>query len=174
MPVLALSTAESKLAAVTKGISEGMGAQAVFRDFGRHLNLHVLSDATAASGICRRQGLGRIRHLAVADLWCQDVVRSKAAKLDKWPGKQNPADLFTKFLARDEIVAHLRRMGMYSVEGRSTIAPVRSGTEPCVIPTEFEQESEPIPTCASLEVSHERFGSGGHSGLGGGGSKPDP
>ena len=37
VPVLALSTAESELAAVTKGISEGMGAQAIFNDFG-HIN----------------------------------------------------------------------------------------------------------------------------------------
>ena len=97
MPVLALSTAESELAAVTKGLSEGMGAVAVLKDFGRSVKLEIKSDATAAIGICRRQGLGRIRHLSVSDLWCQQVIRARRANLSKWPGKENPSDLFTKF-----------------------------------------------------------------------------
>ena len=68
MPVLALSSGESELAAVTKGASEGLGIQASLRDFGHAVRLRILSDATAAIGICRRQGLGRVRHLATADL----------------------------------------------------------------------------------------------------------
>ena len=111
MPVLALSTAESELAAVTKGISEGMGARALMRDFGREMEICIKSDATAAIGICRRQGLGRIRHLATADLWCQQVLKNKQVSISKWPGKENPADIFTKYLCRLDGIQHLGRMG---------------------------------------------------------------
>merc|ERR1711884_283550 len=62
MQVIALSTAESELAAVTKGISEGLGARSSMLDFGRKNDVNIGSDATAAIGICKRQGLGRIRH----------------------------------------------------------------------------------------------------------------
>ena len=36
----------------------------------------VKSDATAAIGMVHRLGLGRVRHLAVGDLWTQHHVRS--------------------------------------------------------------------------------------------------
>ena len=60
--LIALSSGESELAAVTKAAAEGMGMQAVLRDFGFQAKLEVHSDATAAIGICKRQGLGRVRH----------------------------------------------------------------------------------------------------------------
>ena len=41
MPVLALSTAESELAAVTKGISEALGLRAVLKDFGQDMSLRL-------------------------------------------------------------------------------------------------------------------------------------
>ena len=81
-----------------------------------------MSDATAAIGICRRQGLGRIRHLAVADLWCQQVIRDKQVTLSKWPGTQNPADLFTKHLSRNVIMDHLKRMNLFARDGRASSA----------------------------------------------------
>ena len=118
LPVLALSTGESELAAITKGISEALGARAILRDFGCQVKLHIRSDASAAIGICKRQGLGRIRHLAVADLWCQQLVRSKEVMLSKWPGKENPADLYTKYLCRPDILSHLLRMNMVVGDGR--------------------------------------------------------
>ena len=86
MPVLALSTGESELAAVTKGISEALGVQAVLRDFGHKVTIQILSDATAAIGICRREGLGRIRHLATSDLWCQQNCQKEACYIIKVAG----------------------------------------------------------------------------------------
>ena len=59
------------------GRVEVLGMNALAEDLGIALDLEVLTDATATIGICRRRGLGRIRHLAVADLWVQDKLRSK-------------------------------------------------------------------------------------------------
>ena len=140
----------------------------MFKDFGRDMQVHILSDATAAIGICRRQGLGRIRHLAVADLWCQQIIRDKGATISKWPGPQNPADLFTKHLSRNEIIGHLGRMSMVVKEGRSPIALIRQGTEPCLSPHEFDKDCNAIQQCDDNEGSHESFVDRGQMvGLGG-------
>ena len=52
------------------------------------------SDATAAIGIARRKGLGKLRHLKVEDLWIQQKVRDKTMEIVKVLGTDNPADIF--------------------------------------------------------------------------------
>ena len=46
-------------------------------------SLRIHSDATAAIGIARRRGLGKLRHLDVEDLWVQEKVRDKAVEICK-------------------------------------------------------------------------------------------
>ena len=65
---VALSSGEAEVAGICRGASHGLGLQALAADIGIPLILEVLTDVTAAIGICRRRGLGRIRHLHVADL----------------------------------------------------------------------------------------------------------
>jgi hypothetical protein len=83
----------------------------------------VHADSSAAIGICQRSGIGKVRHLAVAQLWAQDLVRSKACRLYKVLGTENPADLMTKPLARAEIDGHLERLGLSRAVGRAGTAP---------------------------------------------------
>ena len=64
-----------------------------------------------------------MRHLAVAQLWAQDLVRSKACRLYKVLGTENPADLMTKPLLRSEIDGHLGRLGLSRATGRAETAP---------------------------------------------------
>lgn len=68
---IALSSGEAELTGLVKGASHSIGMQSPARDLGFDLGIHVKSDATAAIGICRRRGLGKIRHLSTADLWIQ-------------------------------------------------------------------------------------------------------
>ena len=77
-PTLALSSGEAELAAIVKATSEGLGLMTVMAEFDIPVDLVVKSDAVAAIGIVKRQGLGRVRHLAVADLWVQQ--RSKRGR----------------------------------------------------------------------------------------------
>ena len=93
---IALSSGEAELGGICRGASHGLGLQALALDLGIPLNLEVLTDATAAIGICRRRGIGKIRHLHVADLWVQDRVRKGDFALTKTPGESNPADMLTK------------------------------------------------------------------------------
>ena len=108
-----------------KGAAEGLGVQSALADFGIQVSLEVHSDATAAIGICKRQGLGRVRHLATADLWVQQKVRSKELKLFKLPGRDNPSDLMTKYKTSPETNRFLSMMGICSLSGRAAIAPDR-------------------------------------------------
>ena len=90
---IALSSGESELGALTKGAAEGLGLAALLRDFDCEIKLRIKSDATAAIGIASRQGLGRLRHVAVADLWVQQRMRAGDFTVDR-----NTAGLMTKTL----------------------------------------------------------------------------
>ena len=72
---------------MTKAAAGALGIQSVLSDFGTKVKVERHSHATAAIGICKRQGLGRVRHLATADLWVQQEVRARELKLFKLPGK---------------------------------------------------------------------------------------
>ena len=135
--LIALSSGESELAVVTKAAAEGFGVQAALADFNFPVKVEVHSDATAAIGICRRQGLGRVRHLATADLWVQQRVRLKQLKLFKLPGKENPADMMTKYLSSPLLVKFCKALGIISKEGRSTLAPARSTLPPLHAPEAY-------------------------------------
>ena len=108
---------------ICRGASIGLGLQSLALDLGISLGLEVLTDATAAIGICRRRGLGKIRHLATADLWVQDRVRRGDFKLTKVLGTENPADMLTKHISRDVMLRHMERVGIYAESGRAKSAP---------------------------------------------------
>ena len=122
-PTIALSSGEAELAAVVAGVAEGLGMLSVLADFGIALTrLTLRSDATAAIGITQREGLGKVRHLATADLWVQQRLRRQEFRIAKIPGPQNPADLGTKGLERDAVQRHLRSLGLARLDGRSAAA----------------------------------------------------
>ena len=118
---VALSSAE--LTGISKGAAQGLGLQTIANDLGIHLNLSVLTDATAAIGICRRRGLGKVRHLATADLWMQDRIRKGDFKLLKVPGADNPADMLTKHVDKPLLMKHSGALGLSYESGRAQSAP---------------------------------------------------
>ena len=118
-----LSSAEAELGGITKGASISMGLRSVAADLGFHWKLALFTDSTAAVGICRRRGLGKIRHLATADLWVQDRIRTGDFTLQKVLGTENVADLLTKHLDRATISKHMDALGLRCIEGRPSLAP---------------------------------------------------
>ena len=120
---VALSSGEAELGGICRGASIGLGLQSLALDLGISLDLEVLTDATAAIRICRRRGLGKIRHLATADLWVQDRVRRGDFKLTKVLGTENPADMLTKHISRDVMLRHMERVGISAESGRAKSAP---------------------------------------------------
>ena len=107
-----------------RGATELLGMQSVFADFGMYnTRLALCSDATAAIGIVDREGLGRVRHLATADLWVQQRVRNGELSVSKWPGKDNVADIGTKGMDSPNLTKHLSTLGFTQLEGRAQCAP---------------------------------------------------
>ena len=120
---VALSSAEAELGGICRGASTGLGLQAIAKDLGIRWNLVVHTDASAAIGICKRRGLGKVRHLAVSDLWVQDRIRKKDFQIQKIAGVDNPADLMTKILDRPLMQKHMTKLGLVAESGRASSAP---------------------------------------------------
>merc|ERR1712051_107425 len=126
MDTLALSSVEAELGAWVKGCSEGLGLQSLLQDLGFAVTLKVLSDAAAAIGMTRRLGLGRVRHLAVGDLWVQQGLRQNKFALAKYPTNLNGADLMTKGKSRLDTLRLVGLIGFASRPGRPEAAPLRA------------------------------------------------
>ena len=124
---IALSSGEAELAGIVKGAAEGIGLVSVARDLGVETKLRVCADSSAAIGICRRSGIGRVRHLAVGQLWVQERVRSGDFELRKWPGEHNPADTMTKAVNQELIDRHMVSMNIHWESGRAMSAPTLGG-----------------------------------------------
>jgi hypothetical protein len=121
--VVTLSSAEAELTGIVKGSTEGLGLRSLAEDFGWTTSLKIFTDSSAAMGICRRTGFGKVRHLATGQLWIQDRIRSKDIELYKVAGNDNPADMLTKHLARETLDKHLAFAGMKRQAGRAETAP---------------------------------------------------
>ena len=120
---VALSSGEAELSGLVKGAAQAIGLQSVALDLGSEWSIMLRSDATAAIGMCRRRGLGKVRHLAVADLWIQDKVKCKELSIEKVLGTENPADLLTKYLDGPAQDGHVTRIGLTDEKGRASSAP---------------------------------------------------
>ena len=124
---IALSSGEAELAGIVKGAAEGLGLVAVARDLGLDASLKLLADSSAAIGICRRTGIGRVRHLATGQLWVQERVRSGDFELCKHPGADNPADIFTKPVHGVLLDRHMASLGLQWEAGRAASASALDG-----------------------------------------------
>ena len=121
---LSLSSGESELHGIARGMQQAIGFQSMCNDLGWKKPVCVHSDATAAIGIARRRGLGKLRHLDVEDLWIQEAVRTNKVELAKVLGTENPADLFTKYLESPPKIEYaLKKMGLRREDGRAASAP---------------------------------------------------
>ena len=74
-------------------------ARDVLMFFGCQVEASLHMDSSAARGICRRQGVGKVKSLEVRTLWLQQVVKAKTLTLKTVQSQDNCADLGTKTLA---------------------------------------------------------------------------
>ena len=122
--IVSLSSGESEFYAAVKGASVGLGSIHMAQDMGVEIRrpLDLRLDATAGLGIASRRGVGRIRHIATLSLWLQRAVHEGKVSLTKIPGKENPADLGTKYLDRADIERCWKAMGFVLLTGGSKLA----------------------------------------------------
>ena len=69
--MIATSSGEAEYYGTTKGASQALGMKALMQDVGIDTGIVVETDSTAAKGIAFRQGIGKVRHIEVCQLWLQ-------------------------------------------------------------------------------------------------------
>ena len=97
--------------------SEGLGMQSMMHEFGIHTQLRIKGDAVAAMGMVKRQGLGRVRHLAVADLWIQQKAKQGVAVFERLSGADNTPDIMTKAVEADVLEKHIKALALSTGRG---------------------------------------------------------
>ena len=75
--LVALSSAEAELYGIVKATAELKGLMSLWKDLGVVLSSHLLADASAALGILKRRGLGKITHLNTNYLWVREVMSKR-------------------------------------------------------------------------------------------------
>ena len=121
--IVALSSGEAEYYGVVKGGSIGIGFRSMLEDFGVKVTIRINTDASAAKGIAKRRGLGKVRHIAVNQLWIQDRIAKGDLTISKVNGKENLADILTKHVNSVDIRVHLFKTGQSIQAGRHEIAP---------------------------------------------------
>ena len=110
----ALSSAEAELYGMIEGVTRARGLVNLASELGFSRLSNVIkmgTDSSAAKSFICRRGVGRMRHLAIRDLWLQKEVREGNVEVSKIPGTRNPADLMTKALK--EVEDRLATMSMW-------------------------------------------------------------
>ena len=111
----ALSIAEAEFHAM---IEAGLGAKclrnlAVEVGFSDLENIvHIGTDSSAVKSFVGRQGLGKMKHLEIRDLWLQKEVNEGKVVVHKVLGTENLSDLGTKILNAAEISERLEGMNL--------------------------------------------------------------
>ncbi len=116
---VALSSAEAEFYAMADGTLKGKWARTLATEVGVRVGeekIVVKVDSEAAKSFVNRRGLGNMRHIEVRDLCLQEVIRKGKVKVIKIPGKENPADLMTKFLKKSEVIERLAGLGIEWIE----------------------------------------------------------
>ena len=112
------------------------------QDLGMSFTLRVFTDATAAIGICRRRGLGRVRHLAVADLWVQDRLKARDFELHKVAGADNVADMLTKHLPRPLHEKHMAALDLQVLATDDDCASINSPVVACCLSRFWDPDTD--------------------------------
>ena len=95
--VVAMSSGEAEYYGIAKGASHALGIRSMKEVLGIRMKeaigiqtkeeaIEICTDASAAKGIATRVGLGKLRHVEVAQLWVQDKVRKGEIKMVKING----------------------------------------------------------------------------------------
>ena len=108
---------------MNKAAATAMGLKSLLADLAVDLEIKVFTDATTGKAMATRRGLGKVRHIAVTELWIQEKIHGGNIKVMKIKNKFNPADLVTKHLSKAEIAHILEQLVHVHAEGRSEHAP---------------------------------------------------
>ena len=80
----------------------------------------VFMDSSAALGMVKRKGNGKMRHIRVGMLWIQQKAEEEELRYKKVDGKENPGDLMTKHVPQAVAEKLVRALSLVLCGGRSS------------------------------------------------------
>ena len=113
---VAMRSAEAELVAITEGAKEAVGVVSLIQHiWGAFRTCQeppaIFSDSQAAINIGSMHGLlRRVRHIDLRVCWTQAAIQDRLISLSWVRGVDNPADLFTKALAKPHV--HYEKLGI--------------------------------------------------------------
>ena len=108
---VALSSGEAEMNAAVKGMSEMIGLSELFVEMqGESIQQEIFLDANACKGMILRRGAGKVKHLAVKQLWIQEALELHGVKVRKIPREENVADAFTHLLPKIQLEKFMRKI----------------------------------------------------------------
>ena len=112
---IALSSAEAEFYAMIEAVIRAKGlrnlaAEGGFRDLENIV--HIGTESSEGKRFVGMEGLGKMKHLEIRDLWLQKEVRDGKVVVHKVLGTENPSDLGTKILNAAEINERLGGMNL--------------------------------------------------------------
>ena len=116
---ITLSSGEAELVAAVKMSCELIGMMQIAKDWGVVTAGSVHVDSSAALGVVKRKGSGKLRHIRVGQLWIQEKAEEGELTYTKVSGKKNPGDLMTKHLPRTTAESLTERIGLRIYSGRA-------------------------------------------------------
>ena len=122
--VVALSSGEAELYGIVKGTTYALGLRSLLEDLGVQVKLVVNTDASAALGMVKRRGVGKVRHIEVKELRIQDEAHSGEVEVRKVMSSENFADVFTKYVNQEKMNEAIHKMGFEMREGRHELNPL--------------------------------------------------
>ena len=115
----ALSSAEAEFYAMIEAVIRAKGLRNLAVEVGfKNLENIVHIGIGSSESFVGRQGLGKMKHLEIRDLWLQKEVRDGKVIVSKVLGTENPSDIGTKILNTVEIAERLAGMNLEAVLGK--------------------------------------------------------
>ena len=121
--VIALSSAEAGLYAMVAASAKSFALIAYAKELGMTMTGEIYTDLSAAFGITKRCGIGKVRHLRTQGLWIQETSLTGRLKYWKVLGSKNPADIPTKRVPGELLERHLETLNVEVRNGRAESAP---------------------------------------------------
>ena len=107
---IALSSGEAEFYGIVRAVAIGKQTSQILCQMGLASDLTVASDSSAARGMCGRTGSGKVRHLAIKELWVQEALRNKEFQLAIVDTLLNWADIGTKAHAAERLDSLVRQL----------------------------------------------------------------
>ena len=89
-----------------------MGLRNLMDGFSISLQMELSLDSSAAKGICQRRGAGKVKHLAVKQLWLQEKVMTNEVKINKISRIEHPSNCLTHYWPAKDCVIHFAKLNV--------------------------------------------------------------